>query len=1355
MVEVGDPGVSPKAHPDAAQAAFGANQWLVDELYEQYLTDKDAVDPAWWDFFEDYRPRGDQGGRPQGVSPTAAPRPRTDGAPGDGSPATAPAPTSPAPAGTASTDAASTDGAAPAKASTAATSTATTDGPAASAPAPSAPAAGAQATPTRTPGGPADDSVEVERAAIPSPAPSSPGERPAPSARAERSPAQATPRTPREPEADATLTAPVAAAQPATAPYAEVAASRPRRADAPPEATIERLRGPAARVVANMESSLEVPTATSVRAVPAKLMVDNRIVINNHLSRSRGGKVSFTHLIGFAVVEALAEMPAMNASYTLVDGKPGIVQPGAVNFGLAIDLAKPDGTRQLLVPSIKSADRMDFGQFVAAYEDVVRRARNGKLTVEDFAGTTISLTNPGTIGTVHSVPRLMSGQGTIVGVGAMDYPAEFMGASDEQLARLGVSKVLTLTSTYDHRIIQGAQSGDFLRIVGAKLLGEGGFYDRVFTAMRVPYEPVRWVRDNTVDQDTELAKPARIAELIHSYRSRGHLMAETDPLAYRQRKHPDLDIQNHGLTLWDLDRVFPTAGFTGKPKATLREILGLLRDSYCRTIGVEYMHLQDPRHRRWLQERLESGYARTPREDQLRILRRLNSAEAFETFLQTKFVGQKRFSLEGGESLIPLLDAVLSKAAEGGLDEVCIGMSHRGRLNVLANLAGKSYGQIFQEFEGNQDPRSVQGSGDVKYHLGTEGVFTAESGATTQVYLAANPSHLEAVDPVLEGIVRAKQDRIDLGGDGFSVLPILIHGDAAFAGQGVVVETLNLAQLRGYRTGGTVHVIVNNQVGFTTGPSSSRSTHYCTDVAKGLQVPIFHVNGDDPEACVRVAELAFEFREQFDRDVIIDMICYRRRGHNEGDDPSMTQPLMTNLIEAKRSARKLYTESLVSRGDITVDEAAQVLQDYQNQLERVFTETREGAWTPPATSEPVAGLEKPESQLEDAGTMVGWRTAVDAEVLHRIGRAHVRPPAGFTVHPKLEQLLAKRELMSREGGIDWGYGELLAFGSLLVEGTPVRLAGQDSRRGTFVQRHAVLHDRNTGAEWTPLVYLSSDQAKFWVYDSSLSEFAAMGFEYGYSVERPDALVLWEAQFGDFVNGAQTIIDEFVSSAEQKWGQRSSVCLLLPHGFEGQGPDHSSARIERFLQLCAEDNMTVAAPSTPASYFHLLRRQAYDRPRRPLVVATPKSMLRLKAASSAVEDFTSGTFRPVIGEEHLPDAAAVDRVLLCSGKVYYDLLAHRAKTGDARTAIVRLEQLYPIDVDGLAEAVAPYGDAELVWVQEEPANQGGWSFIRLGLGDRLGRELRGVSRPASASPAAGSSKKHASEQAALVEEAFAR
>ncbi len=1277
---MGDPGVvSPKAGSEsinAGSASFGANEWLVDELYEQYLKDKNAVDPAWWDFFADYTPDDSSDGAASTGEKKAAPAEQTTSEPARKQPAEGEA--------TAST-----------------------------------PASGTAA-------------AEASQASEPAPVPA-------------------------DPEVSA-ADAPVAEALPSTAPYAEVARSTPKDEDGEATDDVQKLRGPAARVVTNMEASIAVPTATSVRAVPAKLMVDNRIVINNHLKRGRGGKISFTHLIGFALVEALADMPVMNAHYEETDGKPHIVQPAHVGFGLAIDLAKPDGTRQLLVPSIKKAEEMDFAGFWAAYEELVRKARGGKLGMDDFAGTTISLTNPGGIGTVHSVPRLMKGQGTILGVGAMDYPAEFAGASEERLARLGVSKVMTITSTYDHRIIQGAQSGEFLKILSGKLLGLDGFYDRVFAALRVPYEPVRWVRDNTVDAEVEAAKPAKIAELIHSYRSRGHLMADTDPLAYRQRKHHDLDIQNHGLTLWDLDRVFPTGGFGGTPKATLRDTLGLLRDSYCRSIGIEYMHIADPAQRKWLQDRLEHGYARTPREDQLRILRRLNSAEAFETFLATKYVGQKRFSLEGGESVIPLLDAILSKSAENGLDEVGIGMAHRGRLNVLANIAGKSYGQIFKEFEGQIDPKSVQGSGDVKYHLGTEGTFTAESGATTKVYLAANPSHLEAVDPVLEGIVRAKQDRIDLGGDGFSVLPILVHGDAAFAGQGVVPEVLNLAQLRGYRTGGTIHVVINNQVGFTTGPTSSRSTTYSTDVAKGYQVPVLHVNGDDPEACVRVAELAFAYREQFDRDVIIDLVCYRRRGHNEGDDPSMTQPLMYNLIEAKQSVRKLYTKNLVARGDITVEEAEQALKDYQAQLERVFTETKGSGYTAPDGAEEVAGLERPESQREDAGTMVGWKTSVPHSVLERVGDVHVSPPEGFSIHPKLAKMLEKRQLMSKEGGIDWGFGELLAFGSLLIEGTPVRLAGQDSRRGTFVQRHAVLHDRNTGAEWTPLLYLSGDQAKFWVYDSSLSEYAALGFEYGYSVERPDALVLWEAQFGDFVNGAQTVIDEFISSAEQKWAQNSSVVMLLPHGYEGQGPDHSSARIERFLQLAAENNMTIAQPSTPASYFHLLRKQAYDRPRRPLVVLTPKQLLRLKAAASDVEDFTTGTFETVLGDVAVAAGtirpSAVERVVLCTGRVYYDLVAERERRGDEATAIIRLEQLYPFPEEQLRDELAKYPGAEVVWVQDEPRNQGAWWYLHLALPEDMPR-VDVISRPASASTAAGTAKRHKEEQTVLLDEVFTR
>ncbi|WP_127131985.1 multifunctional oxoglutarate decarboxylase/oxoglutarate dehydrogenase thiamine pyrophosphate-binding subunit/dihydrolipoyllysine-residue succinyltransferase subunit [Georgenia sp. SYP-B2076] len=1265
-------------------AAFGANEWLIEELYEKYRKDKGSVDPAWWDFFADY-----EGGANGGDNGAARPAPAKHSGT-----TTAPATTEPRPDG---------------------------------APAPTAPA---------------DAAVTRERATTPLSRVDARTEQPATEhVRADLPPA------------------PPVAAQPATAPYAERPAQRATAAQAHGDDETVRLRGVAARTVTNMEASIEVPVATSVRAVAAKVMVDNRIVINNHLKRSRGGKISFTHLIGFAMVEALGQMPDMNYSYTQTeDGKPAVFQPAHVGFGLAIDLPKPDGTRSLVVPSVKRADEMDFAQFWAAYEELVRKARNNKLTVEDYAGTTISLTNPGGIGTVHSIPRLMKGQGTIIGVGAMDYPAEYAGTSPTALARLGVSKVLTLTSTYDHRIIQGAASGEFLKIIEAKLLGTDGFYDRVFTALRVPYEPVRWLRDIEYDPDTELGKPARIAELIHAYRSRGHLIADTDPLAYRQRRHPDLDVASYGLTLWDLDRKFPTGGFGGAARLTLREILSQLRDAYCRTTGIEYMHIADGAQRRWFQEKLEAPYAKPTSEQQLQILSRLNAAEAFETFLQTKYVGQKRFSLEGGESLIPLLATVLTGAAEEGLDEVGIAMAHRGRLNVLANIAGKSYGQIFSEFEGNQDPRTVQGSGDVKYHLGTVGMFTAPQGEQTRVYLAANPSHLEAADGVIEGVVRAKQDRIDLGEQGFSVLPVIIHGDAAFAGQGVVTETLQLSQLRGYRTGGTVHIVVNNQIGFTTAPSSSRSSYYTTDIAKGLGVPIFHVNGDDPEAVARVAELAFEYRQTFHKDVIVDLVCYRRRGHNEGDDPSMTQPVMYSLIENKRSVRKLYTESLIGRGDLTAEQAEEALKDYKRELERAFTETREGGWTAEGSSDQVKGLERPESQHEDAGVMVGWQTAVTPQVLERIGQAHVRPPEGFAVHPKLAQLLERRDKMSRDGGIDWGYGEILAFGSLLMEGTPVRLAGQDSRRGTFVQRHAVLHDHTSGAEWTPLMYLTPDQAKFWIYDSSLSEYAAMAFEYGYSVERPDALVLWEAQFGDFANGAQTVIDEFISSSEQKWGQRSSLVLLLPHGYEGQGPDHSSARIERYLQMCAEENMVVAQPSTPANHFHMLRRQAYARPRKPLIAFTPKQLLRLKAAASPVEEFTNGTFRPVIGEVEprvLDGADQVDRVLLCSGRVYYDLAAKRIKDEDPRTAIVRLEQLYPLDGDAIRAELDTFPGAELVWVQDEPENQGPWTFVSDHLPELVGRELRVVSRPAAASPSTGSHKRHGQEGADLTARAFAR
>ncbi|GAA3748094.1 multifunctional oxoglutarate decarboxylase/oxoglutarate dehydrogenase thiamine pyrophosphate-binding subunit/dihydrolipoyllysine-residue succinyltransferase subunit [Leifsonia bigeumensis] len=1242
---------------DGSSGEFGANEWLVDEMYGNFLADRNSVDKSWWPILENYHRI-----KTTGVIPTAAPEPSAE-------------PTA----------------AAPSAEPTAAE--------------PHAP----ESTQTAT-----------------------------------------------QPIARTTSIAPKAQPIPAEAPKTQtVEKVEGAEPEAEPEKTVQALKGMSKSLAANMDASLTVPTATSVRTMPAKLLIDNRIVINNHLKRARGGKVSFTHLIGWALVQAIKDFPSQNVYYEEVDGKPSVVAPSHVNLGIAIDIPKPDGSRALLVPSIKRADTMGFAEFVAEYEALVAKARANKLTADDFAGTTISLTNPGGIGTEHSVPRLMRGQGCIIGAGALEYPAEFQGMSPTTLADLGVGKTITLTSTYDHRVIQGAGSGEFLKKVHELLIGERSFYETIFAALRIPYDPIHWAADIHVDTADSVGKTSRVQDLINAYRVRGHLMADIDPLEYRQRTHPDLEISSHGLSFWDLDREFVTGGFGGRRSALLREVLGILRDSYCRTIGIEYMHIQDPAERKWIQDQVETPYTKPTHDEQMRVLAKLNEAEAFETFLQTKYVGQKRFSLEGAESMISLLDAVIQAAAEVELEEVAIGMAHRGRLNVLTNIAGKTYGQIFREFEGTQDPRTVQGSGDVKYHLGTEGTFTAANGEKIPVYLAANPSHLEAVDSVLSGIVRAKQDRKPIGS--FRVLPILVHGDAAMAGQGIVVELLQMSQLRGYRIGGTIHLVVNNQVGFTTPPAEGRTSIYATDVAKTIQAPIFHVNGDDPEAVLRVAELAFAFRQQFHKDVVIDLVCYRRRGHNEGDDPSMTQPLMYNLIEAKRSVRTLYAEALVGRGDITQEEYEAAHADFQDRLERAFAETHAAQ----TGSMPIiiqdgnpvsADLERPGSQRDDASGEPE-STGVDASVISAIGDAHGNAPAGFTVHQKLQTLLQKRVEMSRNGSIDWAFAELLALGSVLLEGTPVRMAGQDTRRGTFVQRHAVLHDRANGQEWLPLANLSESQARFWIYDSLLSEYAAMGFEYGYSVERADALVLWEAQFGDFANGAQTIVDQFISSAEQKWGQRSSVVLLLPHGYEGQGPDHSSARIERYLQLCAENNMTVARPSTPASYFHLLRRQAYSRPRRPLVVFTPKSMLRLRGATSEVEEFTSGRFEPVIDDATITDRSAVKRVLLHSGKLHYDLLAERDKREIKDIALVRVEQYYPLPLRELVSTIGLYPDAELVWVQDEPENQGAWPFICLELLRLNKRPVSVVSRPASASPATGSSKRSAQEQADILEKAL--
>lgn len=1215
---------------------FGPNEWLVEEMYEQFLADPSSVDPAWHDFFADYKRAGGNG-----------------------------------------------------------TATAS--------------AGGGSATTTATVTPPAADNGKA--------APATPAAQPKPAA--------TLPQT----------------GKPAPQ---QAAKAKPVTQSAQPEQ--KQLRGAAAAIAKNMELSLTVPTATSVRAVPAKLLADNRIVINNHLKRTRGGKVSFTHVIGYAVVRALQAYPNMNRHYAEENGKPFVVTPEHVNFGLAIDLPGKDGQRTLVVASVKGCENMTFTQFWQAYEDLIRKARSGSLTTDDFSGTTISLTNPGTIGTNHSVPRLQAGQGAIIGVGAMEYPAHFQGTSEQALTDMGVSKIITLTSTYDHRIIQGAESGEFLKRIHQLLLGEDGFYDDIFASLRLPYEPIRWVADIP---EGAVDKTARVIELIDAFRTRGHLMADTDPLNYRQRSHADLDVLSHGLTLWDLDREFPVGGFAGQERMKLRDILGVLRNSYCRTVGVEYMHILEPEERRWIQDRVEVPHEKPPATVQKYILSKLNAAEAFETFLQTKYVGQKRFSLEGGETVIPLLDAVLDKAAEHELDEVVIGMPHRGRLNVLANIVGKPISQIFREFEGNLDPGQAHGSGDVKYHLGAEGKYFRMFGdGETKVSLTANPSHLEAVDPVLEGIVRAKQDLIDRGGDFFPVLPVALHGDAAFAGQGVVAETLNLALVRGYRTGGTVHIVVNNQVGFTTAPEHSRSSKYSTDVAKMIGSPVFHVNGDDPEACYWVAKLAVDYRQAFHKDVVIDMVCYRRRGHNEGDDPSMTQPAMYDVIDQKRSVRKTYTEALIGRGDITVEEAEKALQDFSSQLEHVFNEVRELEKHPVTVSPSVEAEQQVPAKLP---------TGITRETLEYIADAHVNLPEGFTPHARVKPVLERRAKMAREGGIDWAFAELLAFGSLALEGRKIRLAGQDSRRGTFVQRHATLIDRKTGEEYTPLQNLSPDQGKFMVYDSVLSEFAALGFEYGYSVANPQALVLWEAQFGDFVNGAQPIIDEFISSGEAKWGQRSDVVILLPHGHEGQGPDHTSGRIERWLQLCAEGSMTVAVPSTPANYFHLLRRHALDGVDRPLVVFTPKSMLRLKAAVSGTDEFINDRFQSVIDDPTIKDPNAVTNVLLCSGKISYELHAEREKRGGGDVAIVRVEQLYPVPARKLTETLERYPNAKTVrWVQEEPANQGAWPFYGLALPELLPDHLatvRRVSRRPMAAPSAGSSKVHEVEQREIITRAF--
>lgn len=1123
-----------------------------------------------------------------------------------------------------------------------------------------------------------------------------------------------------------------------------------------PNEELVPLRGVAGKIAENMAISLSVPTATSQRMVQVRVLDENRQLINQQRAIIGKSKVSYTHIISWAILRALEEFPHINDAFAEQDGQLFRLARKQVNFGLAVDVKGKDGSSSLMVPNIKNAGSLSFSQFLAAFDDVVGRARTAKLMPADFQATTISLTNPGTVGTFGSVPRLMAGQGAIIATGAMDFPAEYAGTPAEAHAQLGISKVMMVTCTYDHRIIQGADSGRFLGRLHALLNGDKEFYEKIFEELGISYRPVKVQPEAASPAQVSGAalpagdpyKEAGVAHLINAYRVRGHLIANIDPLGSTRPMHPDLDPATHGLTMWDLDRRVITEG-----NRLLRDVLEDLRETYSASIAPEYMYMAVPEQKNWIRDRMESTKNQWPLDAgvRLRALDRLVEAETFEQFLHTRFIGKKRFSLEGGDTTITALDEIAERAAADGVEEIAIAMAHRGRLNVLANIIGKPIHQLFAEFEEAPDSSSnAYGSGDVKYHLGAEGMRVTSQGDRIRMSVAFNPSHLEAVDAVVEGIVRARQDAI---GDQLRerVIPVLIHGDAAFAGQGVVPETLNLSRLEGYTTGGTIHIVINNQIGFTTPPEEARSGHYATDIARAVQSPIWHVNADDPEAVIRVSQLAYDFRQEFKKDVVIDIVCYRRHGHNETDDPTYTQPLMYQKIKQHPTVLTQYGQRLVREKLLTQAQVDERKKANLAKLSEGYDTARKNADAFELQDAPLA-----------PHPATGAATAISQELAERVVTGLTALPADFHLHPKLKNFIDKRREALSGGPVDWAFGEALAFGSLVAEGTPVRLSGQDSGRGTFSQRHLELYDAENGHKYVPLTAIAPNQANFGVWDSSLSEFAVMGFEFGITLVEPNTLVLWEAQFGDFVNGAQIIIDQFLSSAETKWGQPSGLVLLLPHGYEGQGPEHSSARIERFLQLCAENNMQVGNCTTPAQYFHVLRRQmhggAEGKPiRKPLILFTPKSLLRHAKAISHLADFTGGQFQEVIDDSNAW-AQNVTRILFCSGKVYYDLLAGQQERKAENVAIVRMELMYPFpqaQIEALLKKYPP--TAEVYWVQEEPRNMGPWRFIHECLQPLLDgskRTLHYTGRPESASPAAGTTKRHEQEQAELVGDAFA-
>ncbi len=1122
------------------------------------------------------------------------------------------------------------------------------------------------------------------------------------------------------------------------------------------------LRGAGAKIVDNMTGSLTIPTATTFRTIPVKVLEENRIIINQHFKKLNLGKISYTHIIGWAIVKAIGSTPVMTNSFTIVDGNPTLVVKKDINLGLAIDIQKKDGSRSLLVPNIKKANEMNFKQFLDAYNDIVNRSKSNKIEVADFMGTTITLTNPGGLGTVASNPRLMIGQGAIIATGAIEYPAEFQAVTKDIITSLGISKIMNITSTYDHRIIQGAESGTFLKKVHELLTGEDNFYQSIFSDLKIPLMPVFWKADNNpedfvgINNIGEIEKHGKAIQLINMFRVRGHLLANIDPLFPKVQSHPELDSSNYGFTVWDYDREFITDGLAGKRSATLREILDILHETYSESIGVEYRHIQDPDEKNWLQTQMESSRNKGnfTLEEKMLMLNKLIQAENFEKFIHTKYVGHKRFSLEGMETIIPVLDYLNDEAAKEGVKEIVYGMSHRGRLNVLANIVNKPLLSIFSEFEDIVDTRSSQGSGDVKYHLGATGEYETLSGIKIKVSIASNPSHLEFVNPVVEGIVRAKQTRTE-DENRNKTLAVVLHGDAAFAGEGVVAETLNLSQLKGYTTGGTIHIIVNNQIGFTTDPKEGRSTTYATDVAKMVQAPIFHVNGEDPEACLWVTKLAYYYRQKFKKDVVVDVLGYRKYGHNEADEPSFTQPLMYKVIKGRAGIKEIYESQLLKAGTVTEADIVRLENIYKAKLNEAFDKAK-GSHQEFKHDDPMAMTKDEINTIQH-----DQKTTVSEEDFNKVVNALITFPEGFNVHPKLKKFIETRKdiLSDANSPIDWSFAEALAFGSLVQEGITVRLSGQDVSRGTFSQRHVVFADAETGTEYTPLSALATKDAKFEPVDSSLSEIAVLGFEYGYATADPMALVIWEAQFGDFANAAQVIIDNFVVASYSKWNLHNNLVMLLPHGQEGQGPEHSSARIERFLTLCADDNMFVCNVTTAGQYFHLLRRQAKlaGKERKPLALMTPKSLLRSPLASSEKKDILEGKFWEVIEDINLAgNANDVKTIILTSGKIYYDADKYRTENNIKETAIVRLEQYYPFPEDLLIFVLSQYKNAKsLVWLQEEPENMGAYNFLALTLIRLVQNKMKfyAVCREASASPAPGSNKVFQMTQKEIIAEAF--